>query len=421
MADQPTTSTDVSTPPGRVTDRRRMPAGVVPRHLQQWVLIGIAVVMVGILALSGPPAKPRATAAVSPAAVAVDPNQQRIEDYQRRIQEQAQRLAAEQAQLQLTKDALTADPDATVTGAPRRALAESPPSTGAAVPAARDALEGRVRVADNVAFSRSTTTRIAEAAPTVNAPVLDAPVVRPTIPPFVAPPPGGLSGLPGAAVAPLPPAPAPSTPASTARATVAPTVPGESRYTLFEGTLIETVLTNRLDGTFSGPVNCLVSVPVYAADHLVIPAGARVLGEARAVNTFGQSRLAVVFHRVILPNGGRIDLDHFHGLNQVGDLGLRDQVNRHYAQIFGVSLALGAIAGFAQGQSAVGLDATSVDTYRQGAAASVSQSSARVLDRFLNLLPTVTIREGHRIKVYLSQDLQLPMYQPAFPLSGGRP
>ena len=130
--------------------------------------------------------------------------------------------------------------------------------------------------------------------------------------------------------------------------------------------IIETVLTNRLEGTFSGPVNCLVSVPVYAADHLVIPAGARVLGEARAVNTFGQSRLAVTFHRVLLPNGAHVDLDRLPGLNQVGDLGLRDQVDRHYAQIFGVSLALGAIAGFAQGQSSVGLDATAVDAYRQG-------------------------------------------------------
>jgi type IV secretion system protein VirB10 len=162
-------------------------------------------------------------------------------------------------------------------------------------------------------------------------------------------------------------------------------------------------------------------VPVYAADHLVIPAGARVLGDARAVNTFGQSRLAVTFHRIILPDGAHIDLDGFNGLNQVGDLGLRDQVDRHYAQIFGVSLALGAIAGFAQGQTSVGFDATALDAYRQGVAASVSQSSARVLDRFLNLLPTVTIREGHRIKVYLSSDLELPAYRDTLRLTGGRP
>jgi type IV secretion system protein VirB10 len=220
---------------------------------------------------------------------------------------------------------------------------------------------------------------------------------------------------PAAPASSAPPA-APASPRS-----VTPVPPGEPRYRLYEGTIIDTVLTNRLDGTFNGPVNCLVSVPVYAADHVVIPAGARVLGEARAVNTFGQTRLAVVFHRVILPNGQHIDLDNFHGLNQVGDLGLRDQVNHHYAQIFGVSLALGAIAGFAQGQTAIGADANALDAYRQGAAATVSQSSTRVLDRFLNILPTVTNREGHRIKVYLSQDLELPAYQPASAFTGGHP
>ncbi|HEY6614046.1 MAG TPA: TrbI/VirB10 family protein, partial [Vicinamibacterales bacterium] len=85
------------------------------------------------------------------------------------------------------------------------------------------------------------------------------------------------------------------------------------------------------------------------------------------------------------------------------------------------SLALGAIAGFALGQSRYGFDATALDAYRHGGASSVSQSSARVLDRFLNLLPTVTIREGHRIKVYLTRDVELPAYRPAFPLPGGRP
>ena len=176
--------------------------------------------------------------------------------------------------------------------------------------------------------------------------------------------------------------------------------------------MIETVLTNRLDGTFAGPVNCLVTTAVYAPDHqhLLIPAGARVLGDARPVTTFGQTRIAVVFHRVLLPNGARIDLETFHGLSQIGETGLRDEVDRHYAQIFGASLAVGAIAGLAQAQTSIGLDATALDVYRQGAAANLAQSSARILDRFLNLLPTVTIREGHRIKVYVSSDLDVPAY-----------
>lgn len=420
MADQPSTSPDVSTTPRRVTDRRQLPPGVVPRHLQQWVLIGTAVVMVGILALFGPPAKPRATATSSSAAVAVDPNQQRIEEYQRRIQEQAQRLAAEQAQLQLTKDAIAASPDGGVGPAPRFSPAESSAPPAASASPTRDARDDRARFADNVAFSQSHTTRLMDAGPPPDAPVMEAPGAAPATLPVVAPPlPAGIPSLPGTTVAPAPPVPTSAAPG--AHVAARPVVRGEARFTLFEGTVIETVLTNRLDGTFSGPVNCLVSVPVYALDHLVIPAGTRVLGEARAVNTFGQSRLAVTFHRIILPNGAHVDLDTFPGLNQVGDLGLRDQVDRHYAQIFGVSLALGAIAGFAQGQSSVGLDATAVDAYRQGVAASVSQSSTRVLDRFLNLLPTVTIREGHRIKVYLSSDLELPAYRDPLRLTGGRP
>jgi type IV secretion system protein VirB10 len=415
MADQPAPAPDVSVPPGRVTDHRRLPLGVVPRHLQQWALAGIAVVMVGILAVSGPPPTPRAPTTPSPTAMAVDPNQQRIEEYQRRIQEQAQRLAAEQAQLQLAKDAFTAPPAATSGAAPLRVRADSSGPTATPSVERDSTSETRARVADNVAFSRSGTTGAGQAVPAASAPVVDPATA---LPPF--PPPTEVPGLPGAATAPTSLAATASVTTPAVRA-VAPKAATEPHYTLFEGTIIETVLTNRLDGTFSGPVNCLVSVPVYAADHLVIPAGARVLGEARAVNTFGQSRLAVTFHRVILPNGVHVSLDTFDGLNQVGDLGLRDQVDRHYAQIFGVSLALGAIAGFAQGQSSVGLDATAVDTYRQGTAASVSQSSARVLDRFLNLLPTVTIREGHRIKVYLASDLELPAYRPAFPLPGGRP
>lgn len=410
--------------PGTVTDHRPVPAGVMPRHLQQWLIIGVAVVMAGIMALSGSPTKPRTTTGSSAATAVVDPNQQRIEEYQQRIQEQAQRLAAEQAQLQLTKDAVAQGTNAA--SAPTGALSPgSAPSTRTTAPVRTMRDELTSHVSDNVAFFKD---RRDTAAPRPPA----EPQTTSTLPPFVWPvaptitAPSAPAGPPAAAAAPVAPrAASAAPPVSAVRGEAIPRQPvtEEPRYRLFEGTFIDTVLVNRLDGTFTGPVNCLVSVAVYAADqqHLVIPAGARVLGEAKAVNTFGQSRLAVTFHRILLPNGTHIDLDGFHGLNQVGDLGLQDQVNRHYAQIFGVSLAVGAIAGFAQAQSNVGVDATGLDVYRQGVAANVSQSAARILDRFLNLLPTVTIREGHRIKVYLANDLDLPAYREAPLPTGGRP
>jgi type IV secretion system protein VirB10 len=182
---------------------------------------------------------------------------------------------------------------------------------------------------------------------------------------------------------------------------------------LLEGTIIEAVLTNRLDGSSAGPVNAMVTTPVYARDfqHVLIPSGSRVLGRSTPVSQFGQQRLAVAFHRLVFPDGRTVSLDSVPALNQRGDAGLRDQVNRHYVEIFGASLALGALAGLAQVNSGVGLAQTWTDTYRQGVGSSVAQSSMRILDRFLNQLPTVTIREGHRLKVYLMADLVLPEYR----------
>jgi type IV secretion system protein VirB10 len=192
----------------------------------------------------------------------------------------------------------------------------------------------------------------------------------------------------------------------------APAAATGKTYVLFEGTILESVLINRLDGQFSGPVECLLTNDVYSHDrqHLLIPSGTKILGEARRVESFGQTRLAVAFHRLVMPDGFSASLDRFQGLNQIGDAGLRDQVNNHYVRLFGVSLAIGAIGAVSEAGTAGALTASGTDLLRQGFAQSMGQSSAQILDRFLNVLPTVTIREGHRVKIYLSGDLALPDY-----------
>jgi type IV secretion system protein VirB10 len=118
-----------------------------------------------------------------------------------------------------------------------------------------------------------------------------------------------------------------------------------------------------------------------------------------------------------MPDGRTYSLDRFKGLNQIGDTGLKDSVNRHYWQVFGASLAIGAISGLAQYGTRSGFDSyTFADSYRQAAGSSLAASTGRVLDRYLNVLPTITIHEGYRIKVYLTSDLDLPIYEP---VSGG--
>jgi len=182
---------------------------------------------------------------------------------------------------------------------------------------------------------------------------------------------------------------------------------------LFEGTVIEAALVNRLDGEWAGPVKVMATNPVYSQDrqHVLVPEGTFILGEVQKVSSFGQKRLAVVFHRMLMPDGYSVDFDQFRGLDQAGETGLKDKVNNHYLQIFGTSIALGILSGAAEATTNSGNNQTGSDVWRQGVASNLSQSSMNVLDRFLNIPPTLTIREGHRIKVYLMQDLLLPAYE----------
>ncbi len=187
-------------------------------------------------------------------------------------------------------------------------------------------------------------------------------------------------------------------------------------YLVYEGSVLDTVLMNRLDGDAIGPVKVLVSNPLYSHDHqhVIIPEGTVVLGEAKKIGAAGfgqQRRMAVVFHRLIMPDGYSVDLDQFQGLDQIGQEGLKDKVNNHYLQIFGTSIALGVIAGASQITQGGGTITTSgSQAFTNGAAGSVSQSATTILDRFIQIPPTITIREGHRVKVYFTQDLLLPAY-----------
>jgi type IV secretion system protein TrbI len=187
-------------------------------------------------------------------------------------------------------------------------------------------------------------------------------------------------------------------------------------YLVYEGSVLDTVLMNRLDGDAVGPVKVLVSNPLYSHDHqhVIIPEGTVVLGEAKKIGAAGfgqQRRMAVVFHRLIMPDGYSVDLDQFQGLDQIGEEGLKDKVNNHYLQIFGTSIALGVVAGASQITQGGGTLTTSgSQAFTNGAAASVSQSAATILDRFIQIPPTITIREGHRVKVYFTQDMLLPAY-----------
>ena len=176
---------------------------------------------------------------------------------------------------------------------------------------------------------------------------------------------------------------------------------------IYEGSFLEAVLVTQLSGDFPGPVLAQVAVPFYSADRqrILVPRGARVVGTASAVQGQDQERLAVSFHRLIYPDGRWVTLD-FHGLNQVGEGALKDQVNRHYFSMFAAVGAVGIISGLTlQNSNPYGGGA---QAFRAGAGQGLGQAAEQILQRFLNRLPNITIRAGHRLRIWFTSDVLVP-------------
>jgi type IV secretion system protein VirB10 len=409
--------------------------------VQSWLILGLAVLMIVIMWLTGGKKQQTSAKASAPAVqqpLPVEVNETKIADLQSRIQElQREQLVAQSALAQQNRflGAATHDQQQPQTSyAPSNAAGER---TEDPIKTERRKREYLSLFASNIALSYRKTAPATQAGPPdPSAPSPDPPGA---IPPSTSTEASLLSqmlkdaqlGIAAQPISATQPNVVTSTQTHNPSANVAeanqqskeannpaaaqistsPAAAGKN-YILFEGTVFESVLINRLDGQFSGPIECLLTNDIYSHDrqHLLIPAGSKLLGETKKVDAFGQTRLAVLFHRLIMPDGYSLSLDQFKGLNQTGDAGLRDQVNNHYLRIFGVSLAIGALGAVAQGGTSGPLTASGTDVMRQGFAQSTAQSAAQILDKFLNIMPTVTIREGHRVKVYLSGDLALPDY-----------
>jgi type IV secretion system protein VirB10 len=409
-----------------VKDKTSKPQGLMPKNLQALVIAGIALVMIVIMALTGrkPPAPVTAPAAPPPPSPV---DQAKILSFRHDIQQQqadsATKLEAALLERQKGISAGETPPPATAQG--------YPPGTQPAAAAADSIKEEEKKrryeslFADNMAL-----TYRKDAVPQQPArPDLTLAQFPPGLDPRMLQTISQLQQL-GAEMRKSEQSPQPATPPppqpkpASVQANPAPPAnpdtakPGEfnsatgKRYVLFQGTVIDSLLVNRLDGSFTGPVICLVSDDTYSHDrqHLLIPAGSKVLGDARKVDTFGQARLAVAFHRLLMPDGYSENLDQLTGLDQQGTTALHDKVNNHYLKIFGASLAVGLFSGLSEFGTGTVLTSNGADIIRQGFGVGMAQSGEQIMNRFLNQMPTITIREGNRVKIYLSGDLLLPDY-----------
>jgi type IV secretion system protein TrbI len=422
-----------------IEEKAPKPPGLLPKHVQSWLIVGLALLMVVIMWLTSPK-KPQAQAKsntpVTQPPAALQVNQTEINELQNHIAElQRQELVAQNALAEQTKVLGNAPSNSQTTqssesdGTPTRSedplQSEQKKRAYLSLFASNIALSYRKNPVPSDQDSGTVGPNPNSSTPTASANGLDStaqiaqllkqmqppiPAQVPAPPPSSVPPPVAMNDSVQRKTEADHDTKEVSKPAATPSGTAG--VAAAKTYIVFEGTVLEGVLMNRLDGSFVGPVECLLSDDVYSHDrqYLLIPAGTKILGEAKKVEALGQTRLAVAFHRLIMPDGFSVSLDQFQGLDQIGDTGLRDKVNNHYLRIFGTSLAIGALGAVAETGTGSVFNESGSDLMRQQFASSMAQSSEQILDRFLNILPTVTIREGHRVKVYLSGDLALPDY-----------
>jgi type IV secretion system protein VirB10 len=404
------------TSPTAIQDKAPKPPGLLPKNVQSWLLISLAVLMVLIMWLTGgkkPPAPARPLLSGPAVQAPLEVNEAKIVEMQNRIQElQREQTVAQNALAQQNHVLASGGNDPQSAAASSTGNAGQPERTEDSIEAERKKRNYLSLFSSNVALTYRKPPAVSLGRETEPAPPAETGLTATQLAQLLKPPALPVANMPQAKDSAAENERKEATPKPVAAPAGASAAATGKTYVLFEGTVLETILINRLDGQMAGPIECLLSNDVYSHDrqHLLIPAGAKLLGGTRKVESFGQSRLAVSFHRMVMPDGFSISLDHFQGLNQIGDAGLRDQVNNHYLRIFGASLAIGAIGAIAEAGTTGGLTVSGSDLMRQGFAQSTAQSSAQILDRFLNILPTVTIREGHRVKVYLSGDLALPDY-----------
>ncbi|MGI4830983.1 MAG: TrbI/VirB10 family protein, partial [Janthinobacterium lividum] len=150
-------------------------------------------------------------------------------------------------------------------------------------------------------------------------------------------------------------------------------------YRVFEGTVLEGVLTNHIDGGFAGPMIVMLTTDYYSHDHqqLLLPQGTRLIGNVQSVSGGGQRKLFVTFNRAICPDGFSLDLNKFTGLDPMGTTGLATNVNNHYLSSFAAAAAVGGIGGLAQ----IGNSGSVLDTntqIRNGISTQTAQESEQI-------------------------------------------
>ncbi|HFF8538745.1 TPA: TrbI/VirB10 family protein [Raoultella ornithinolytica] len=192
-----------------------------------------------------------------------------------------------------------------------------------------------------------------------------------------------------------------------------------SPYQVMAGTVIAGALVTGIKSDLPGDVIATVTEPIYdtaTGKFLLIPQGSRILGRYNSQVSYGQSRVQVVWNRIILPDTSSLTLDNLAGADPAGNSGLEDGVDWHWDRIFaGAALTtlLGVGAELAAPENRQNGDRV-INAGRNSLQDSVNQVGQEMTRRNLNIQPTLTERPGLPVRIIVNRDLVLRPYQPLF-------
>ena len=192
-----------------------------------------------------------------------------------------------------------------------------------------------------------------------------------------------------------------------------------SPYQVMAGTVIPGALVTGIKSDLPGDVIATVTEPVYdtaTGKFLLIPQGSRILGKYNSQVSYGQSRVQVVWGRIILPDTSSLKLDNLAGTDPAGYVGLEDGADWHWDRIFaGAALTtlLGVGAELAAPENRQDGDRVII-AGRDSAQDSINQVGQEMTRRNLNIQPTLTERPGLPVRIIVNRDLVLRRYQPLF-------
>ncbi len=185
--------------------------------------------------------------------------------------------------------------------------------------------------------------------------------------------------------------------------------PNASPYVIQAGTVIPAALITGIESDLPGQITAQVTENVYdspTGQYLLIPQGARLIGEYNSEVAYAQTRVQLIWIRLIMPDGHSIVLNKQPGADTQGYSGLQDSVNNHWGALFEAALlstflSVGAEAGTSNQENNL------IQAIRSGASDSINQAGQQVVERELNIQPTLTIRPGFPVRVIVNRDLVL--------------